>query len=622
MAHASFPTWIFNDSRKKVLLCELSFCYESASLPVEGKIYLANHPFTSGATDAPASQPYRDCIKAMPAMRRELDPQTLTGAAALSIGDLVLDNPDGQLDFLLKAIVDGRDIRFYLGDADWARNDFQLVLVACMQRVVAANESEITIKLTDRRILLDARVGGNAIGGSGPAARQLAPLVLNYSRNLELTLYDSTALTYKVASNYSELGLLELRDSGVAFATDTPFTGVTNANLTANTGTEVLSLTSHGLIDNDVVSFAGTDIFAGLSLSTEYWVISSTANTFKLSATRGGAAVDITGSTFSGSLTCSRKRYKSTLASDGLIQMASSPAGRITATVWISSGYLPFALMSSLISTYGGLASSDIDSSAFSAADTALAAKLQLAPTYSAMHSLVLKDQVNLIDLLVEISNNAFGWFGIDYQGRVTAGIIDPPTISTQAAARTLTASEVDADGIGIENIPIGVGTATLYCDRNETIQTDGLASSLTAAQRDIYGRPFRVQAASTIPGGTGYVSRWWTYHKAALLGAQVESTLHEDWSPASALVATAQQQVDALVADNAPFRQVVNLNTFLQAWDWGLGDVVRFTYPRYGLDAGVNFRIIGIQSDLARQRIGLTLLRQAVPDTTTASYN
>jgi hypothetical protein len=66
-----------------------------------------------------------------------------------------------------------------------------------------------------------------------------------------------------------------------------PYTDVSVAN-------DTLTKTSHGLVDGDYVNYqaAGTAI-GGLSKTYFYYVVSATENTFKLSATYGGAAINI-----------------------------------------------------------------------------------------------------------------------------------------------------------------------------------------------------------------------------------------------------------------------------------------------------------------------------------------
>lgn len=67
--------------------------------------------------------------------------------------------------------------------------------------------------------------------------------------------------------------------------------------------TDIITATAHGLVDGTRVTVATTTTLpAGLAASTNYYVIEATTDTFKLSATPGGAAVDIT-STGSGTHT-------------------------------------------------------------------------------------------------------------------------------------------------------------------------------------------------------------------------------------------------------------------------------------------------------------------------------
>jgi len=66
------------------------------------------------------------------------------------------------------------------------------------------------------------------------------------------------------------------------------------ATFTATTDDTITS-EAHGLSDNDTVRLTTTNTLpAGLSTATTYYVINSTTNTFKLSASEGGSAVNIT----------------------------------------------------------------------------------------------------------------------------------------------------------------------------------------------------------------------------------------------------------------------------------------------------------------------------------------
>lgn len=69
---------------------------------------------------------------------------------------------------------------------------------------------------------------------------------------------------------------------------------VPQADFTAAT-TDVITSNAHGLSNGDLIQLTTSDTLpAGLSLATNYYVIDATTNTFKVSTTPNGPAVDIT----------------------------------------------------------------------------------------------------------------------------------------------------------------------------------------------------------------------------------------------------------------------------------------------------------------------------------------
>lgn len=71
-----------------------------------------------------------------------------------------------------------------------------------------------------------------------------------------------------------------------------------NAVVTMNLTTDEITWAAHGLdADVSVVSFSnsGGALPTGITAGTKYWVRDLTTNTFKISATRGGAAIDLSG---------------------------------------------------------------------------------------------------------------------------------------------------------------------------------------------------------------------------------------------------------------------------------------------------------------------------------------
>ena len=67
----------------------------------------------------------------------------------------------------------------------------------------------------------------------------------------------------------------------------------TNAPVTLQGGADTVTRTSHGYVNGDTVRFYNIVTTTGISANTPYYVINATADTFKVSLTFGGAAVDL-----------------------------------------------------------------------------------------------------------------------------------------------------------------------------------------------------------------------------------------------------------------------------------------------------------------------------------------
>ena len=63
-----------------------------------------------------------------------------------------------------------------------------------------------------------------------------------------------------------------------------------------NTSTDVMTSAGHGLNNNDRIEFEGSALVGGTSTNTIYYVKDKTTDTFKVSTTEGGNAVNLTGS--------------------------------------------------------------------------------------------------------------------------------------------------------------------------------------------------------------------------------------------------------------------------------------------------------------------------------------
>lgn len=104
----------------------------------------------------------------------------------------------------------------------------------------------------------------------------------------------SAILSIIGASTFSGASLFQ---RGVTLDDNVTLKSQITGTVTANATTDLLTLMSHGLVANNKVQFTTTTTLpAGLSLATDYYVISSglTSDDFKVSTSQGGSTVDIT----------------------------------------------------------------------------------------------------------------------------------------------------------------------------------------------------------------------------------------------------------------------------------------------------------------------------------------
>jgi hypothetical protein len=108
----------------------------------------------------------------------------------------------------------------------------------------------------------------------------------------QCTQHRFLAAHYKSKTCGSVSTTTRVKSSGLTEDTSTP--GYIGQAVTANSGTDRITLTAHGLTDNDRVRVGGTAVPGGLTAGIWYWVVSVNTNDFQVSLTEQGSAVDLT----------------------------------------------------------------------------------------------------------------------------------------------------------------------------------------------------------------------------------------------------------------------------------------------------------------------------------------
>ena len=89
---------------------------------------------------------HRDVVLSLPSFTRQISAD-LQGEVTRSIGELVLDNADGELDDWLNLAIDGQPVRVYHGDPAWGVERFRLLIDCLAETVTSASPDSISIRL-------------------------------------------------------------------------------------------------------------------------------------------------------------------------------------------------------------------------------------------------------------------------------------------------------------------------------------------------------------------------------------------------------------------------------------------------------------------------------------------
>lgn len=267
---------------------------------------------------------------------------------------------------------------------------------------------------------------------------------------------------------------------------------------------------------------------------------------------------------------------------NGDFLLTSAPAGQITCDVKgakPSGTYLTTAaqFVNYLVTTHSQLTAADIDStnlSAFAATQTL---------------GLYIRERENLLDKLDQILTSVGGFWTFSRAGLLQLGRLTAPT---GAAVLALTADDVRAKKLSIERRDLPIASVRLGYAKNWTVQTEGLAGAVSAANRALYGAPYQVVKAEDASLDTT--------HKLARR-PDVRETL---------IVGSSDAQTEAtrLQALFGVPRTVYRAIGYMAPYTRSLGDELALTHPRFGFEAGADAINVGIVEEVMNNRITVEL--------------
>lgn len=206
-----FQDWLFRD-RQRCVLVEAT-AYSGAA---EVTRCFSNHAFVSEPTDTPPNTSYDDILISVPTFTSKLS-ELFTGRSIPDWGDLLLTNENGERDAWLTDGWDGRRLKMYLGDPDWTKSDFRLILDGVTADIASPARDRVSLKISDKSWMLNVPAQATLMTGGTANADQPQPLCYGPCFNVEPVLEDAATHRYRVHDGAIN-DITDVRDSGVSVA--------------------------------------------------------------------------------------------------------------------------------------------------------------------------------------------------------------------------------------------------------------------------------------------------------------------------------------------------------------------------------------------------------------------
>jgi hypothetical protein len=189
MTDEQFMAWLKNPAAARMVLIEVQVNVGGA----EVTRCIASREYVTGPADTPANTVYLPLAKGGLAFTEQV---SLTGEAALSGGDIELENGDGSLDSWLGDVWRNRRIRAWSGDPAWPRADFRLVFDGIVDDVGSSSRDTVNLVLRDKLQRLNTPISEAKLGGTSTNKDAVLPIPFGECHNVAPLLTDPVALEY------------------------------------------------------------------------------------------------------------------------------------------------------------------------------------------------------------------------------------------------------------------------------------------------------------------------------------------------------------------------------------------------------------------------------------------
>lgn len=189
MTDEQFMAWLKNPAAARMVLIEVQVNVGGTEMTR----YIASREYVTGPADTPANTVYLPLAKGGLAFTEQV---SLTGDAALSGGDIELDNGDGALDGWLGDVWRNRRIRAWSGDPAWPRADFRLVFDGIVDDVGSSSRDTVNLVLRDKLQRLNTPISEAKLGGTSTNKDAVLPIPFGECHNVAPLLTDPVTLEY------------------------------------------------------------------------------------------------------------------------------------------------------------------------------------------------------------------------------------------------------------------------------------------------------------------------------------------------------------------------------------------------------------------------------------------
>lgn len=196
-----FEQWLRSQDAKRCVLIEIDADDGMIRLSDRGYVTRPNDPTLPNTL-------YHGVVAGGVSLSQTLP---ISGTASLSIGDIEIHNEDGNMEWLYNVPLHKRAIRIYYGDTRWERADFVLQVSGLIARVGTRRAGRLSIVLLDKLADLRVPIATERIGGDGPNADALRPIVLGEVHNIAAPLIAPD--NYRVHDGQIER-IIEARNNG------------------------------------------------------------------------------------------------------------------------------------------------------------------------------------------------------------------------------------------------------------------------------------------------------------------------------------------------------------------------------------------------------------------------